>query len=247
MTETATADSQPAAVPDANQAADSAPAVADPNAADPSLTANGERLDRQTRNWRALERDRDHWREMAIRQTPQPPRQEPPPQADDKATPKTLADFEFDDAKYQAHLRAEIRREATDATRKELREQDERESAQRRQQSFSKREAAFAKSTPDYHEKTRDPDLKISNPMLEAAAESDDGPALLYYLASNPEIAEKIYELSPLGAARELGRIEAKLASEREKDQPEPSVAPRRPLRRSKARAIRRSKKTRRK
>lgn len=52
--------------------------------------------------------------------------------------------------------------------------------------------------------------------MREAILESDDGPALAYHLGKNPDLAEKIASLPPIAAARELGRLEAKLARERE-------------------------------
>jgi hypothetical protein len=219
------ADSQPAAVdpsleaaaPEgkADKGADSAPAKDDPN-----VTANGEKLDRQTRNWRALERDRDHWREMAMRQSPPPA----PPQAEPKvepSKPKTLADFNYDEAQYSAHLADHFAKQAEEralaAVEKRLREQDQRSSAARRQSEFATREAQFAKDVEDYYEATRDSSLPITQEIAEIVAESEDGPALAYYLAKNIDVTRRIAQLSPTAAARELGRIEARLGDERVK------------------------------
>lgn len=190
-----------------------APPAANGKEPDPNVTANGERLDRQTRNWRALERDRDHWREMAMRHAKPP---EPPP-APPSETAKTLADFNYDEAQYLSYLRKTTTNEAVQAARRELEQERQREEQQRRVQSFRQRETAFSKSTPDYFEVTRDEGIQITSPMAEAIAESDEGPAVAYHLAKNPDIAANIASLSPASQIRELGRLEAKLIAEREK------------------------------
>jgi hypothetical protein len=46
---------------------------------------------------------------------------------------------------------------------------------------------------------------------------SEDGAPLFYYLGKNPHVAESLSQLPPLIAARELGRLEGKLAQDREK------------------------------
>jgi hypothetical protein len=61
--------------------------------------------------------------------------------------------------------------------------------------------------------------------MLEIITESDDGPALAYYLGKNLDVAARIAQLPPLAAARELGRIEVNLAFEREKAKLKPVVS----------------------
>jgi hypothetical protein len=48
--------------------------------------------------------------------------------------------------------------------------------------------------------------------MAETIQHSDIGPDLAYYLGSNPKDAERISRLSPFMQAKEIGRIEAKLA-----------------------------------
>jgi hypothetical protein len=50
--------------------------------------------------------------------------------------------------------------------------------------------------------------------MAETIQSSDIGPELAYYLGSNPKDADRIARLSPLSQAKEIGKIEAKLAAE---------------------------------
>ena len=50
--------------------------------------------------------------------------------------------------------------------------------------------------------------------MAETIQSSDIGPELAYYLGSNPKDAERISRMTPLGQAKEIGKIEAKLAAE---------------------------------
>lgn len=49
--------------------------------------------------------------------------------------------------------------------------------------------------------------------MAETIRASDQGPDVLYHLGSNPAEAARIARLSPLLQAKEIGRIEAALAS----------------------------------
>jgi hypothetical protein len=64
--------------------------------------------------------------------------------------------------------------------------------------------------------------------MGEVITEMDNGPEVLYYLGKNPDIASQLSQLPPLSAARELGRIEAKILNKPsgEKVSKAPSPAP---------------------
>jgi hypothetical protein len=50
--------------------------------------------------------------------------------------------------------------------------------------------------------------------MAESIQASDIGPDVAYYLGVNPKEAERISKLSPILQAKEIGRLEAKIASE---------------------------------
>jgi hypothetical protein len=62
--------------------------------------------------------------------------------------------------------------------------------------------------------------LQISRAMQEAMFESEQGADIAYHLAKNPKEATRIAQLSPLAAAREIGKLEVKLTADR---QPEPA------------------------
>lgn len=201
------------------------PAAPSPAAADTGESERrkgvGARIDELTRLRRDAERDRDHWRELAMRGHQQPKAHEP--QAD--AKPKTLADFEFNDAEFQSYLFKEAEKRATAAAREALKAEQEQAQEQKRRNEFTARERKFAETQPDYFEVTRAENLSITQEMVDALADSEDAAALLYYIAKNADEAERIAQLSPKAAARALGRIEERLSAEREKAKAKPVVS----------------------
>ncbi len=77
------------------------------------------------------------------------------------------------------------------------------------------RERAFAEKTADYKETLEGVDFfKDASPvLLELIVSSVNGPDLMYALAKNSDEYERINRLSPLAAAREMGKLEAKFVS----------------------------------
>lgn len=202
-------------VPDANvpeetkAEAESSPAVVADEKPEPKGV--GKRIDELTRNWRETERDRDHWRDVALRNQTQ--KADPPVDS----RPKTLADFEYDESKYQNHLFEQAEKRAEAAAERKFKEQTEKETATRRKVEIVTRERDFAKTAEDYFDVTRSPSLTITQDMADVMSDSEEGPAIAYYLGKNPEIADRIAGLPALAAAREIGRLEARLINEREK------------------------------
>lgn len=82
----------------------------------------------------------------------------------------------------------------------------------------------------DFEQVAYNPKLPISNAMAETIQASDVGPDIAYYLGSNPKEAARIASLnSPILQAKEIGRIEAKIASEpilRKTTSAPPPIAP---------------------
>ena len=92
-----------------------------------------------------------------------------------------------------------------------------REAAKQQSQvleSYQEREEAARDKYDDFEQVAYNPKLPITNVMAETIQSSDIGPELAYYLGSNPKDAERISRMSPLAQAKEIGKIEAKLASE---------------------------------
>lgn len=75
---------------------------------------------------------------------------------------------------------------------------------------WQKRVEATQKEMPDYEDTVAASEVMISDPVRDAIIESEYGPKILYLLATEPEIAEKLSGLSILGQLRELGKLEAK-------------------------------------
>lgn len=91
------------------------------------------------------------------------------------------------------------------------------------QREAAKRHAAIMEAYADKEEEVRskyddfdqvayNPQLRITDVMAETIRESDLGPELAYHLGTNPKEAERISKLAPFLQAKEIGRIEAKLA-----------------------------------
>ena len=74
-------------------------------------------------------------------------------------------------------------------------------------------EEAFGKYA-DFEQVAYNQRLPITQVMAETIRSSDVGPEIAYYLGSNIKEAERISHLPPYSQAKEIGRIEAKLASD---------------------------------
>lgn len=168
------------------------------------------RIDELTKIRRETERDRDYWKNLA--QTTQP--------ATDPVEPgKTLADFEYDEGKYATYVTDLAKADAKTEVDKQL----WNDKQARSKADFSSKESEFSKDIDDYHTVTRNNDLRITGEMVEAMQGSNEGPAVLYYLGKNPDVADRLSRLSPLDMAMALGEIKAtKLA----KEKPSPTKAP---------------------
>jgi len=81
-------------------------------------------------------------------------------------------------------------------------------------ESYQEREEQARDKYDDFEQVAYNPKLPITNVMAETIQSSDIGPELAYYLGSNPKDAERISRMTPLSQAKEIGKIEAKLAAE---------------------------------
>ena len=101
---------------------------------------------------------------------------------------------------------------------------------QKAQQLVQQREAAQqqARLVEAYHEKEEEargkyddfeqvaynPNLPVTDVMAQTIQASDVGPDIIYYLGSNPKESARIANLPPFLQAKEIGKIEAKMASD---------------------------------
>lgn len=79
---------------------------------------------------------------------------------------------------------------------------------------YHEREEEARTKYEDFEQVAYNPRLPITTAMAEAIQASDIGPDVAYFLGSNPKEADRISKLTPIQQAREIGKIEAKIASD---------------------------------
>lgn len=132
-------------------------------------------------------------------------------QAETQAT-KASADLppvdQFESPEAYAEALAERKAQELIAKREAERQQSEMIEA------YHEREEEARNKYDDFEQVAYNPQLRITNVMAETIQASDIGPDVAYYLGSNPKEADRISKLAPFLQAKEIGRIEAKLAAE---------------------------------
>ena len=193
------------------KSAESAPAVKDTDERPPKGV--GKRIDELTRNWRTTERDRDYWRELALKAhsvTPETPKVESKPA-------KTIADFGYDPEQFAKHIAERVSEEASAKAVEQFRQEQEAQLAAERRMDFQERAEEYAKKAEieDVERMFAHPNEGgpvVTEAMGEAIMDCENGPEILWHLANNPVLARKISSLPPYQQAREIGRLEARLA-----------------------------------
>lgn len=79
---------------------------------------------------------------------------------------------------------------------------------------YHEREEEARAKYDDFEQVAYNPRVRITSVMAETIQASDVGPDVAYYLGANPKEADRISNLTPFLQAKEIGRIEAKLAAE---------------------------------
>ena len=77
-------------------------------------------------------------------------------------------------------------------------------------ESWNTRVESTKSDLPDFDDMVASSDVVVSDQVRDAILESEVGPRILYHLAENPEIAEKISKASLITALREIGKLEAR-------------------------------------
>lgn len=170
------------------------------------------RIDELT--WKAHQREREaeYWRNLALQAQPQP-QKEPEPVSEKLPS---LEEFGYDEAKYQAALIQYATQKAESVVEKRLSQAEQQRAEQQRMGTFAERQREFAKSVPDFEERVlKDPTLPITAAMRDVIVDSESGPEIAYYLATNRELADRIARLPAHMAALEMGRIEGRLSAQK--------------------------------
>ena len=119
---------------------------------------------------------------------------------------------------YDSYVEAVAEWRAGEAVRAALSEAEKKTQAaaqaaqnKQRTESWAKAQSAVRRSLPDYDEVVGLSEVVIAPHITDTILESDRGPEVAYYLAQHPDMAEAINAMSPIAAARAIGRIEASL------------------------------------
>jgi hypothetical protein len=189
-------DSAPAPQVTATQEANQTPEVADEAKESRVFTqdeldaAIGKRLAREQRKW-----ERDQTQRQAEAQTLRAPANVPP--VDQFESPEAYADaLAYQKAEQLLAQREEARQQSAIL------------------ESYHEKEEEARTKYDDFEQVAYNPKLPITNVMAQTIQASDAGPEVAYYLGANPKEADRISRLAPIMQAKEIGRIEAKLAND---------------------------------
>jgi hypothetical protein len=170
------------------------------------------RIDKLNRNLTAKAQEAEYWRAEAMKLSQKPAEPKPLEKAD--ATKRPKAD-DFD--KHEDYVEALTDWKVDQKTKEQERQRREQEVKSHHEKQMSdhrSRLKEFVKAHSDFEDVVSDvDDIRISPTVQQVILESDSGPALMYELAKNRDEYERINGLSPIAAARALGRIEAKVNS----------------------------------
>lgn len=198
---------KPAAPVDAQETAEGQPQK-ERNPAQP-------RFDELTRARRQAERERDYWREQAVSKQAQSSAPQPPA----KPVPESYKS-------YDEYVEALTDWKADQKLDTRFKDRDEREAkaraAEKQTQTWRERATAAAKEIPDFDAVLSASDVVLSDAAMAACQDSDLSAKLLYHIAKNAAVADRLNEMSPTAAAREVGRIEAELLRAEKTAKPEP-------------------------
>lgn len=171
----------------------------------------GKRIDELTKEKYDAQRERDYWREQAMRQQPQQP--ETAQTAEQESDEPTLESCDFDVGKFN--------RQWYEWRKNEDRKVEQQQARERKsQESF----AAFRAEHPDFDSVVTNPALTITQAMASEVQETENPAAVAYYLGKNPAEAADIAQMSERAMSRAIGRIEARLSAP-----PPAPVTPRQP------------------
>ena len=149
--------------------------------------AIGKRLAREQRKWE---------REQAQRAQPSAP----------LATPVAPEQFDSTDAYVEAL--------AAQKAEQLLAQREQHKQRTELLESYHDKEEKAREKYDDFEQVAYNPNLPITDVMAQSIQASDIGPEVAYHLGANPKEAERIARLSPILQAKEIGKLEAKLASD---------------------------------
>ena len=165
----------------------------------------------------------EYWKSLALKQQKDPidQKEETPDQApaNDSSEPR---EDDFDE--YSDYLKAlakwEIKQELKSFKDQNQKQQFKKE-AESKANEFTEKMNVYADEVPDYWETLQEADETMGNIMSpglkQAIEDSDHGEKVLYEIAKDLDLYQKLVTLTPLKAAIEVGKIESKILAKTSK------------------------------
>lgn len=167
------------------------------------------------------QREAEYWKQQAMSKSQKPEVSSQAPQSDKPSQQASSADGKPDANDFQSYTeyaealadwKVEQKLAARDQEAEKARLMTEHEKTLN---SHADRVKSFREKTADFQEMMENLDDVPKSAALEhIIVSSENGPELLYELAKDPKEAKRIAALPPLALAREIGRIESRLAKE---------------------------------
>lgn len=174
-----------------------------------------ERVNEITRARREAER-RAQFLEQRLAQVESQQQHNQPRNQNDR--PPSLQEFESVED-WGAAVAEYSARQALSQAEQRLQQRDQHHSQQQLAQQFQAKEAAYAATHPDYLDRVAEMTsaIQFHPEVLSAIAQSDHGPDVAHHLAQHLDVADRLSRMSPVAAAVEIGRIEARLSTPKPK------------------------------
>jgi len=146
-----------------------------------------------------------------------------PPKSNTKPDPAQFTDM----TEYSTALEDWTREQTRQQIEQENRTRTETERAAKVASDWASRITKTKESVADFDDVVSQSTAIVSDQIRDAIIESDLGPQILYHLAKNPDEADKMRDMTVMGALRYLGRIEAQLEKKPDPvvEKPAPVVA----------------------
>ena len=161
---------------------------------------------------RKAQREADQRIAEALRQ-PQSGKSEEPAKAGDKPKPEVFATTEDYVEAVSEWKARQIMQETLTAQEAKRQEAEQRHQQQEMAKQWEAKAEKAEEKYEDFDEVAYNPRTPISQTMAELIHASDAGADLAYYFGKNPDDAARIAQLDPIRAAKEIGKLEVKVAT----------------------------------
>ena len=135
--------------------------------------------------------------------------QKTPAQADNFADREPQPDDFKDAFDYAKALSKWSAEQALAQREREVQQKQIEEQKQKVIQTWQQKLEATKAELPDYEEMVASSDVKVNDTVRDAILESDVGPRILYELASDDDLAEKLTTMTTASALKLIGKLEA--------------------------------------